>query len=305
MSRVPSNPPRLRVRAAAAVVTALVIATMAAGCRVLLPPSVDGLLVATGGPLQVTDGSGDLVAFDGATDPVIAVTASDGQVVVATAGDEVKMSSGSDTPRLWKDVVLPVAPRTGFPLMAVSPLGKRLALAVGELQGTTFDLVIFDVGPKTSESIRVERGLNGPPAWIGPGIVALDVIRANSESAIATIDVGSGAVTDGAIPGRVVSATIVGKVVAVDDSGSGDVLVGETDTVGTGPGGHVVRLVGPPGSGVDGLAISAAGSLLAVVRRTESGAASIELYRAIEGVWTSARTIQLPGDGPVSIAWLR
>jgi len=38
---------------------------------------------------------------------------------------------------------------------------------------------------------------------------------------------------------------------------------------------------------------------------TESGSAEIELYRAIEGVWKSARTIQLPGDGPVSIAWLR
>ena len=56
---------------------------------------------------------------------------------------------------------------------------------------------------------------------------------------------------------------------------------------------------------MDSLAINAAGSLLAVVRRSESGAASIELYRAVDGVWKSARTIQLPGDGPVSIAWLR
>jgi hypothetical protein len=305
MSRIPPNPPILAVRTATVVVAAIVVSAMAADCSVLMPPSVDGLLVATGGPLQVTDGSGDLVPFDGPTDPVIAVTASDGQVVVATAGGKVRTSSGSETPRVWKDVVIPVARGTGFPLMAVSPLGQKLALAVGELQGTTFDLVIVDVGLATSQSIRVERGLNGPPAWIGPGIVALNVIRADGESAIATIDIGSGAVTDGAIPGRVVSATIVGKLVAVDDPGSGDVLVGETGTVGTGPRDRVTRLVGPPRSGVDSLAISAAGGLLAVVRRTESGSASIEVYRAVDGVWKSVRTIQLPGDGPVSVAWLR
>ena len=304
MSRNPPIPPILPVRAATAVVAAIVIAAISAGCGVLLPPSVDGLLVATGGPLQVTDGSGDLVPFDGPPDPVIAVTASDGRVVAATAGG-MKTSSGSETPRVWKDVVLPVGRPTGIPLMAVSPLGKKLALAVGELQGTSFDLVTVDVGLGTSRSIRVERGLNGPPAWIGPGIVALNVIRAGGESAIATIDVERGAVTDGAIPGRVVSATITGKVVAVDDPRSGDVLVGDADTTGTGPRDRITRLVGPPGSGVDSLAISAAGGLLAVVRRTESGSAEIELYRAIEGVWKSARTIQLPGDGPVSIAWLR
>jgi hypothetical protein len=70
VSCIPPNPPILAVRGAA-VVAAIVVAIVVAGCGVVKPPSVDGLLVATGGPLQVTDGSGNLVAFDGPTDPVI------------------------------------------------------------------------------------------------------------------------------------------------------------------------------------------------------------------------------------------
>ena len=299
MSRIPPKHP-----AWAAAVAAFVLATIVAGCG-LLPPSVAGILVATGGPLQVTDGSGGLVAFDGPAEPVVAVTASDGRVVAATVDGRLITSSGSGGTRTWEDVDVPADARLRLPLIAVSPLGKKLAMAVGALQGASFDLLLVDVGLGTTRSISVGRGLNGPPAWIGPGIVALDVIKPNGDSAVATIDIGSGAVTDDALPGHVVSATIDGKRLALDAPATGGVLGGETPTPGGGPPGDVVRLPGPAGSGVESLAMSPAGGRLAVVRRADGGSASVELYRAVDAGWSKVRTIELDGDGPVSVAWLQ
>jgi hypothetical protein len=253
----------------------------------------------------VTDGSGDLVLFDGPADPVIAVTASDGRVVAATTTGAFVTHAGSGETRSWTDVAVPGARGPEFPLMAVSPLGKTLALVVGAPQGTSFELVLADVNTGTSRSITVERGLNGPPAWIGSAIVALDVIKPDGESALATIAIETGVVTDDAIDGRVVSATPVGDRLAVDDPATGNVVVGEADQVGVGPRRQIARLAGPAGSAVDSLAISPDGGRLAVVRRSDSGAASIDLYRQLEAGWTKLRTIALDGDGPVSIAWLR
>jgi hypothetical protein len=287
-----------------AVTAAIVIATVAAGCA-QAPPSVDGLLVASGGPLQVTDGSGRLVAFDGPPGPVIAVTASGGHVVAATTEGPLVTSSGSGGPRTWRDLDVATGQGTGFPLMALSPLGKELAIAVGEPQGASFQIVIAQVGVGTSRSITVERGLNGPPTWIGPGTIAIDVIKSDGDSAIATIDVAGGDVTDNAFAGRVVSATLDGGRLALDDPVTGEVLVGEAGVGGLDRTAQVVHLVGPPGSGVDGLALSPDGSRLAVVRRTNAGLVSIELYRVLERGWTSVRTLSLGGDAPVSMTWLK
>lgn len=287
-----------------AVSAAIVLATIAAGCT-LLPPSVDGLLVAGGGPLQVTDGSGRLVAFDGPAGPVIAVTASGGHVVAATAEGLLLSSSGSGGPRAWQEARVPAGARTGFPLIALSPLGKQFAMAVGEPQGTSFDIVIVQMGVWANRSITVQRGLNGPPTWIGPGTIAIDVIKPNGASAIATIDVGSGAVTDDAFGGRVVSATLDAKLVAADDPETGEVLVGDAGAGGLDQAAKVTHLAGPPGSGVDALALNPGGDRLAVARRTEAGLVSIEIYRVEEQGWTSVRTISLGGDAPVSMAWLK
>jgi hypothetical protein len=303
MSPIPPILPSVVARAAA--VAAIVLAAILGGCGSVAPTSVDGLLVATGGALRVTDGSGNLGLFDGPAAPVIAVTASAGRVVAATATGTLVTSSGSGGTRSWTDVAVLGAPGSGFPLMAVSPLGKTLALVVGDPQGATFELVLADVGAGMSRSIAVDRGLNGPPAWIGPGIVALDVIKPDGESALATIAIGTGAVTDDAIDGRVVSATLIGDRLAVDDPATGDVVVGEADQVGVGPRRQIGRLAGPAGSSVDSLAISPGGGRLAVVRRSDSGVASIDLYRQLVAGWTKIRTIGLTGDGPISIAWLQ
>ncbi|HZC33618.1 MAG TPA: hypothetical protein VE640_10065 [Candidatus Bathyarchaeia archaeon] len=295
-------PPTRRFCAAA--VAAIASAAIAAGCGSMVPAS-DQLLVATGGPLQVTDRSGSLVAFDGPADPVVAVTASAGHVVVATAGGLLTASDNAGgPPRAWRALAIPTSLGEDVPLMALSPLGSELALAVGDPQAERFDLVILDVASGTSRTIAVRRGLNGPPSWLGESAVAIDVIGPDGNSEIATIDTGRGAITDASVPAGLVSATADGQRVAVDDP-SGDVLIGDLATWRNGSLGSMTRVHGPAGAGVESLTISPEGGRLAVARRDDSGVASIELFRELEQGWSSVRTLTVPGDGPVSVAWLR
>jgi hypothetical protein len=281
------------------------LAVFAAGCGTAPPRAVDGLLVAAGGQLLISDGSVDLVAFDGPPDPVVAVTASGGRVVAATAGGGLTTSSSlAGQPRAWGNLVRPPGLAAGPPLMALSPFGRELALAVGELQGERFDLVLLDIGTGTSRAIAVERGLNGPPAWIGPATVAIDVIGPAGNSEIATIDVTGSGVTDERVVATVVSATADGLRVAFDDP-SGDVLVGDAATWRRGSLEAMTRIRGREGSPVESLAISPDGRRLAVVRRDDTGTPTLELFSALEHVWTRVRTHDLTGDGPISIAWLR
>jgi hypothetical protein len=252
----------------------------------------------------VTDASGSPVSFDGPADPVVAVTASVGHVVAATAGGALTASDGDGTSRMWRALAVPTSLGDGRPLMALSPLGRELALAIGDPQGERFDLVIIDVATGASRTIAVERGLNGPPSWIGTSAVAIDVIGPEGNSEIATIDTGRGAITDAVVAAGLISATADGLRVAVDDP-SGDVLIGDFGTWRTGSLGSMARVHGPAGSGVESLALSPDGGRLAVVRRDDAGAASIELFRDFGQGWSTLRTLTVPGDGPVSMAWLR
>jgi len=136
------------------------------------------------------------------------------------------------------------------------------------------------------------------------GSGAIDLIGADGESRIATIDVERTIIDETAVAARTISATLDGKRIAVDDP-SGDVLIGDVATWRNGTLDAMTRLHGPPGSGVESLAISSNGDRLAVVRRPDAGAATIELFRALEQDWTSVRTLTLAGDGPLSIAWLQ
>jgi hypothetical protein len=298
MSRFPPIRP---IPAAALAASASV--TIAAGCGAT-PPPIDGLLVATGGPIRITGASGSLVAFDGPPDPIAAVSGSRDRVVAATGSLTFMMSDLSSGERIWTAIDVPRAGAMMPPLMALSPLGNELALARGDLQGSTFDLVFLDLASGASRSVAIPRGLNGAPAWIGPGVIAIDVMKPTGESGIAAIDARSGAVTDDVLIGATVSATSDGRLLAVDDPATGDVSIGALDRNAPGQLVDVVRLSGPPGSSVEGLALGATGVRLAVVRRSETGLASVEIYRRVEAVWTNAHTIDVASDGPVSVAWL-
>jgi hypothetical protein len=295
-------PPVVSPIVAATVVAA---AVFAAGCGTAPAPAVDGLVLVAGGRLMVSEATGALASFSGPPEPVTSVAAAGGRVVAGTAEGLLwtSMHPGLGTPA-WEKLAAPAILSAGPPLMALSPLGKELALAVGDTQGSRFDLVLLDIGAGTARTIPVARGLNGPPAWIGPETIAINVLGPADHAEIATIDIASGALPDESAVATVIAAAADGQRVAVDQP-SGDILVGDVEAWRQGALVSMARLPVRTGSTVESLAISAEGRGLAVVRRDEAGAASLELYVAIDAGWASVRSHNLTGDGPISIAWLR
>lgn len=265
-------------------------------------PGVDGLLVAGRGPLQVTDPGGSLTPFDGPPDGAVGVTAGAGVVVViASDGSVVWSPQPDEATRSWKPLTLPGAvndPRRA----ALAPDGARVAFAVGQPQ-RPFDLAIVDLASGASRSIPMTAGLNGGPTWIGPDRIAVNGIRSDRWSGFVLVDAASGTAAEVTSVGFSVAATADGTSVAVDESGRGDVYVGlEADWAG-GRLDRMTRLSGPDGVGIEGLALNADGSRLAIVRRPDSGM-TVEILAAVDRGWLSVRTVAVGGDDPVSIAWV-
>ncbi len=287
----PAGPRRAARPATIAVVAAVLGASVATGCAgpapvgpstvgpSPVPPGVAGLLVAAGGPLRITDEGGGLVPFDGPSAASVAVTAAAG-VVVATADDgAVAVSLPGPAPREWRPLELAPIAAGAVRLLSLAPDGRSIAVVVGDPQGPSFDLRIVDPGTGTTRSLSVPRGLNGAPAWLGPGTVAVDVIEADGSSAIASVEIASGAVTDRRGTGTIVAASADGEQVAIDDASTGDVLVGDRAAWESEAGDGMIRLAGPGAVGVDHLAMSPDGARLAVVRRGDGGV-GVELLRS-------------------------
>ena len=268
------------------------------------PPSSDGLLVAAAGPLQIS-ADGVLVPFDGPPGPSVEVVAARGVVIVVDdAGALLRSERPAAGARSWSPLT-PASPRDGNRrLLGLSPAGTTLAFADGELQARSFRLVLVDLGGGTTRSIDVARGLDGPPIWVGPAIVAVHAIRANGASGFTEIDVGAGTATDVPSYGVALGATADGTGVALDVAATGEVLVGERSSVNDAGLVRLKRLATPPGGGgAERIALSGDGTRLAVTRRTDT-ATTIEIHVLVEGRWTPAGTIAIPGERSVSIAWL-
>jgi hypothetical protein len=122
---------------------------------------------------------------------------------------------------------------------------------------------------------------------------------------LVVIDPASGALSDLAIMGTAISATPDGALLAVDDSATGDVLVGGTDPTGVGwAPGEPSRIAGSDAAGVEGLALSADGRRLAVVRRIGDQAATLVILASGGRGWEAIGSFEIRGDHAVSIAWL-
>jgi hypothetical protein len=274
-----------------------------ASAALLVEPGLDGLLVAAGGRLLVTDDQGGLVAFEPAADVVSSVTASAGMIVALDPSGNATILDATAPAPSWTALDMPAGPPAAVRLVALAPSGSELATVAGDPQGASFVLTILDVRTGASRAIPVERGLNGPPSWLGPGTVAVDVIRDPGPSGIATIDLGSGVLTDRPGPGSVVVSSADQAQLAIDDPATGDVLVGDVATWQSGAIGSMTRIHGPPAMGVDALATSANGTRLAVVRRSDAGA-SVEIVVRVGGGWRTVRTLTKLGNVPPSVAWL-
>ena len=316
-SRTPAPGRPLPAARTAAVVAAISVASFLVGCGSPLPipsvaptgsplqtPSIGGLLVATGGLLQVTSPDGGLTAFDGPAGAVVAVTAGGGHVVAVDVGHQAFLSADPPArPRTWHLIVIPAAAAEAEPLLALSPLGVDLAVTASDPQGRSFDLILADAASGRTRSITVDRGLNGPPVWVGPSTIVVNTIRQDQRSGFSVIDLATNVVTDGPSSGFALAATGDGELIAFDEARSGDVLVGDRAEWLAGEFDQMARIASAPGTGADQVAISADGSRLAIVRRTDARAA-IEILARIHGPWHSIRTVAIDGDHALSIAWL-
>jgi hypothetical protein len=244
------------------------------------------------------------VPFQPASNDVNGVTASAGLIVAIDGSGRAALLDATAPAPAWTALDLPTDPHAAVRLAALAPSGSELAIVAGDPQGAAFVLTILDVRTGASRAIPVARGLNGPPSWLGPGRIAVDVIRDAGHSGIATIDLTNGALTDRPGPGSVVVSSADGAQLAIDDPAGGDVLLGDVATWQSGAIASMARAHGPPGTGVDGLAMSADGTRLAVVRRSDAGG-SIEIVTRADGDWRSVRTLATPGADLISVAWLR
>jgi len=268
-----------------------------------LEPALDGLLIATNGRLLISDAGGGLLDFEPAPGRVASVTAAAGVIVAIDEAGEAAFMDTQTGARSWTTLALPADRHATVRLAALGPTGVELAIAAGAPQGPAFVLTVLDIRSGAWRAIPVSRGLNGPPSWLGPATVAVDVIRDVGHSGIATIELGSGVVTDRPGSATVPSSSIDRTRLALDDPATGDVIVGDVASWEAGALDAPQRIHGPPATGVDALAMAGDGSRLAIVRRSDAGG-SVDVVVRRGDAWRIVRSMTGLGDAPISIAWL-
>ena len=265
----------------------------------------DGLLIAAGGPLQIVDADGVFGRFDDRPDPVLAVAAGGNTIVVVDPGFLAWLgTTGGPDPVAWRRLGLPSDDRAERPLLAVSPDGATIALATGPLQGRAFELILIDVASGAARSIPIERGLNGPPAWLGTDSIAVNAIGPDQHAGFVELDTTTGVVRDRPTVGYSITASADGSTVAMDDSVSGEALVGPRARLDAGDPAGMTRIPSPAGFAVEAVGLSGDGMRLAIVRRSGQ-ATSLEVLELVDGVWIRRASMTLGADAALSIAWLR
>ena len=250
----------------------------------------------------MSDEVGDVSAIE---PPVPAVVVSAGAQTVLAVADtgELAVSMRDANRRSWTPLELPPV-ATGVRLLAVAPDGGRVAIVGGEAAGSAFDLTVRDLVTGTARSRPIGRGLNGPPAWLGPSLVIVDAIRQDGSSSLIAIDPATGLVRDDVGPGTILAASADGSKIAVDDPVTGAAFVGSAEGWQASGFDGLFRLDGRAGTSAEALAMSADGHRLAIVRRGES-AEAIEILVEADGRWQLVRSIPLPAGVAASIAWTR
>lgn len=269
------------------------------------PGPPDGLLVSTGGGIGIIDASGVLAAFDEPAARVTAVSAGSGSVVALDAAGRVLLSADpGGAARSWTTVELPAVQSPTARSIALSPAGTTLAIVDGELQGRMFELIVLDPGSGARRSHLVERGLDGPPRWLGNGRVAVNAISNHQRSGMAVLDVGTGELVAEGLAGYSIAATADGRTVAFDDAATGETLVGAASEWLAAKLEGMARIPGDGRPAIAGLALNAAGTRLAVLRSGDTDS-TIELFHLRDLRWDAVQVVTMPGNQAITMAWLR
>jgi hypothetical protein len=274
-------------------------------CQSPQAETLAGLAIASAGAVGVTDAEGRLVPIDGPPGEVRRVTAANGRLAVQMVDDQLSVSeaAGAGEPRLWRPLTVePASSRTPAGI-DLSLDGGVVAIALGDPDTAGLELVTVDIATGESVVRSVDLSLNGPPAWLAPRLLALEVIRPDQHARIATIDPTTGDVNTTGAEGIEPSVTRDGNRVAVVGA-SGVVM---TDTAGWLAGVPVepLTLELPDDSTILDIALDADGTRLALAFAANSGAStSVVIFRLVGADWQSPASIALPGDAAVSIDWL-
>lgn len=285
---------------------ALAVALTCGACVTLRDEPLDGLVVVSIGPVGVTNANGELEPIVGPPGELRGVTASNGRIAVRMEGDRL-LASGAPGPgesRTWRQLAPPPSSGRTISGMDLSLDGRTLALVLGDPDTAGLQLVTIEVETGESATRRIDLMSNGPPSWLGPDLLALEVIRADQHSGIATVKSTTGEMTVTDAQGIAPSATRDGGRIAVAESPSGLVITDPGTWLAGGPD-NAPGISPPADSTVEDVALDADGTRLAVVYAATSGVSSSVVILRLEGaVWQSLSSIPFPGDAAVSIDWL-
>jgi hypothetical protein len=253
----------------------------------------------------MTDGDGALAPIDGLPGDVRRATASNGRIVAEAMDGQFLVSDppAAGQARSWRAITVPAAPLATPTGLDLSLDGKVLAIAMGDPATPRLELLSIDVDSGTSTTRTIELAANGPPSWLGPDSLALEVIRPDQHAGIATFNLGTGEVAVTDARGIEPSATRDGSRLAVASSPSGLVITDPATWLGGGPV-DGPSIEPPADSAAEGVALDADGTRLAVVYRAASGAASVVMLRLVGSAWESVSTTPIDGDAAISIDWL-
>ena len=275
------------------------------GCTTQPPETLGWLVVAANGQVQAVRDTAEVDEIPGVPAGARRATAAAGRIVVEVDGGPIVVSDppGTGAARSWRELTIDARPGRSTAGIDLSPDGGTLAIVRGDPDTAGMDVVTVDVETGTATTRELDLMANGPPAWIGPGMLALEVVKPDQQVGIATLDTGTGAVAITRASGFEASVTGDGSLVAVATD-AGVVVRKTSDWLSDAPD-FGVPVPGPEGATILDLAIDAAGARLAVVYADPSGAsASVMILRRNGPTWDEVTSIQVPGDGPVVVDWL-
>jgi hypothetical protein len=300
------SPSRRRLGRVVAMAMAIAVALTCGACETHVQESLAGLAVVSFGPMTVTNDEGALEPIAGPPGDVRSVTASSGRIAAETVDHQFFVSDApsASATRTWRRLAIEAPPNLTPSGMDLSPEGRVLAIVFGDPNTAGLQLVTIDVETGETDLRPMDLASNGPPSWLGPQLLALEVIRPDQRSGTATVNPATGETTITDAEGFAPSATADGNRIAVAGSPDGIVI---TDTVSWIKGNPVAApgIAPPAESSLQDLALDADGTRLAVVYTANSGAASTVMILRLAGtVWEIVASIPMPGDAAVSVDWL-